>query len=362
MTNYVNVDGIVFAPINNIKNSFCYHLTVVQLFHISPTFNNCMQQLDSMQIDNFYKLMLNPFAVYSKVSENNYMEVYQELKEAYNVLIDIVVDDFAKNGYSPFFVIYYYIFPILNHLFPNEVRQIAEEIGAQSIHFNTTRPFYTNIIVNNPFVKQEYQNLMLQLCDKMTNNLGDYIVRNKVFKAGILEVYPEQHAVDGGHALFLLRNAEKFYIFDDDSTIELFEKYVNTRANNINKICIHTDDENAVNCLQQLWGSNILTKRVNNRYEILNRRETKSEEIKQIATSFVELHNAKNEFLQNQNMSGGDEQPKSYKTLFVTFLIISIVLIIILIIESIIVLSKRAKASETYDCPCRRKERFGHLF
>ena len=374
MPNYVEVNGIVFTAINNIMNTYCYHLTVVQLFHASPTFNKCMMQFKSMNTDPFFKQMLEPFVIYADVNTNNYMDKYVQLKQSYNNLISTTVADFAKNGYSPFFVVYFYIFPILNHLFPNEVvKQIAEEISAQSIHFNTTRSFYTNIIVNNPFVKKEYEQLMLQLCEKMVNDLGNYTIKNKRFVAGILEVYPDAHTVDGGHALFLLYDGKGcFYIFDDDSTIELFDKYVKTRANNIHKICIHTSDEEAVNRLQQLWGKNILTKRVNNRYEIINRSpDEKSPNIKQIASSFIEVHEqqskkepVKDEFLLNTNMLGGDGTApvKTYKKGFITCLILTILLTIVLIVESILAFANRKKAqTESFDCPCR-KQRFGRLY
>lgn len=360
MTNYIEVNGIVFAPINNINNSYCYHLTVVQLFHISPTFNACMKRASSVDCDEFMKQMLEPFAIYANISSTNYMDTYRLMKISYDKLISEIIDDYAKNGYCPFILEYYYILPILYKMFPIEFKQILEEITVQTIHFNVSKQFINNIYENSPFMKRKYNSMMLNLACDMCSRFRNFTITDKTFKAGILEVYPDRNHIDGGHALFLLKKKNTFYIFDDDLTIDMFEKYVNDRINNIYKICIRTDDENAVNELECLWKGNILTKRINNRYEFVNRQDNQqSKEIAQIATSFIELRKPKSEILPNENMNfeiendeeqlvGGNEIPmktKSYKGGFIAFLIISIVLLIILIIEAVIVVkNKKAQA------------------
>ena len=111
--NYVEAYNTLFIPINNTLNSFCYHLTVVQQLHTSETFNNLMQTYNS---DNKYiDMMLLPFKTYSTINKDNYKDIYKQIKQDYETMINSVISEYGKNGYSPFIVLYFYVLPIIYH-------------------------------------------------------------------------------------------------------------------------------------------------------------------------------------------------------------------------------------------------------
>ena len=198
----------------------------------------------------------------------------------------------------------------------------------------------------------------------------------------ILEIYPSKNTVSGGHALFLLKNERTYYVFDDNTTIDLLERYINNRNNNITKLCIYTNDKAAIQEIQQLWGKNAMTARVNNRWEI-------TEDVEDVVVPlyrFLHVGNMSNDnrisggdatsdnycnatsdnycnaTSNNYRISGGDASEtatvdiatklKKTKTALMISIIASVILLIILIIEAVMVLSKR---KEKYECPCKRK-------
>lgn len=360
--NYVKTADNFFIPINNLRNSCCYHVALVQLLHTSKTFNKLISIANIT--DPFYRMMLMPSIIYTRVNESNYKAMYKEMKSAYNELYDKIVGDEAKDGYSPHFLELNYILPIIYDLFPNDFEAILNEIGVDNIYLLQTEVQADNVLDMYPFTKSEYTERMRGLNTKMIEwghahpNFSKNQKRSDV-KGYILEVYPNAHSVDGGHALFLLRDRNTYYIFDDDSTIDFFERYVKNRSSNIAKICIHTSDE--ISPMQQLWGGEVLTRRVNNRWELVNR----NDEAKVIASAFINLRAHDDELLQGGNMGSEETAAQaapatSQGTVLDTaaceqklkiYKIILIITIVILVVD-IAVGIYRAVKRERFDCPC----------
>lgn len=365
--NYVEKDGNIFIPINNRRNCICYHVALVQLFHTSNTFNKLMNEIDLNKFDDIYRLLLQPFQVYAKVNVNNINESYFKMKKSYEEL-STILHPRTLNGYSSHLLEYFYILPVINKLFPNEMSNICSEINADPIHFNTPMVKIQNINQSCPFLIEKYFGLFVSLCEEMCQrylNNGFKISPTK-FNGGIIEVFPNYNSVDGGHAIFILKDGMKYYIFDDDTTIDLFERYVNNRDNNIHKIAIYTNDPITISEIQSLWKEDILTRRVNNRYEIINTSQTISPEISTISKSFINLHQNENleifDDINRMELKGGEDvvattkPEKNYQKLFKITLICCIILAVILVVDIIFGVTVRFKCGrEKYKCPCMKK-------
>lgn len=349
--NHIENYGTVFIPINNILNSFCFHVAVLQRFHTSKTFNKLISTFNSE--NKYLELMMKPFIEYSKINLSNINDTYKNIKSSYSELINEIIDEGGKNGFSPFLLTYIYILPIIYHLFPSKFADICSEIGIDETFFNSPIISVNNILESSPFIKPEYRNFQLKLVENLSNDYLNKKFRFTLngFKSAILEIYPNKNSFDGGHAIFILKDEFKenlYYIFDDDTTIDLFKNYVKNRKNFIYKICIREIDENTIQELQSLWGSNILTRRVNNRWEFINK-DHKGEDMEKISCRFISIHENKNknDVIVDENISGGDlSREKSlnlnqFKFPFIISLIINLIIVIIVIV--IICINKKEK-------------------
>lgn len=373
----VDERGIVFIPINNLRNSCCYNVALVQLLHTSPMFNQLMLELSreihktksenssnlstnshnlstnlSTKSENLSNLssnslnsfnssnsstklnilnispliisLLKPSIIYSSVTVENYKEKYQEMKQSYSDLYSTYVNSYAFDGYSTHYLLYCYLLPSILRVcnskneWKSKFSVILEETGVDQIYLRQTSMFFDTVLTSSPFLKNEYNSEIKSMISDFISWGRSHELKSDVDQKGyIVEIYPNAHSVDGGHALFMLKKVlngkNVFYIFDDDSTIDLFERYVQGRNQNISKISIHMrNNDEAIHQLQQLWGGNILTRRCNNRWELLNEttngKEKRGEEMKRIASSFIEISNKfdkSNKFDTEQQMRGG---------------------------------------------------------
>lgn len=397
----VITDGITFIPIDNLKNSLCYHVAVVHLLHTSKTLNELLLEMsrEPNRINEgiptqLFRILLMPNIVYAQTNESNYKEKYVEMKEAYNVMYNQVMAGYAKHGYSSFYLLYFYYLPLLYRRFPEHFLKICEELTIDDTFFKTPFVTYADVLDNRPFLKKEYTSLFKSLNEELQSmNLH---VERKPLKGAILEVYPNADSAEGGHAIFLLRakkisyeketentysytsissSQSTYYIFDDATTIDLFQRYLENRNGFVAKICIHTTDENAVKELQSLWGKNVLSKRVNNRYELLADTPSKKDDAALIASSFVQV--AKNDekmksttsiaggsnqkllYNRNRYLKGGEEMssPQPYAQMNI-WKIATFILMVVLVIDIVFGLTHgcyKQKFGTSSKCPCHKK-------
>lgn len=368
-------DGKVFISIDNLENSLCYHVAMIHLLHCSDTLNTLLCNFDEQNCSNeLFYYMLKPSILYAQTTEENYKSKFDEIKVAYKEMYDSVMAEYAKNGYSSFYLLYYYYLPILYELYPNQFKSICEELSVDSIHLNKPMlDIEKRVLEQAPFLKPEYFDTIYELNDKLQH--ADIQLERHRAPGVILEVYPNKNSVDGGHALFVLRaknsaviaeqekqtddsytfvasnsytSAETLYVFDDATTIDLFKRYVENRNGFIAKICIHTYDEAIVAQIQKLWGTDALTKRVNNRFELLvnENKEREAAKLKDISKAIV----AKSDVLSDSKMLGGAQQGVN------VFLIATIVLTIILIIDIVFGLTHGCYSKQAFGfpCPCKK--------
>ena len=292
--------------------------------------------------------MMKPFAEYSKINNQNINQVYENIKNSYSELIDEIIDEDGKHGFSPFILTYIYILPIIYEIFPSDFSKICSEVGIDKTFLNSPAVSINNILETSPFIKPEFRKLQLNLVEKLDHDFvhGKFNINNSNFKSSVLEIYPNKNSFDGGHAIFILKDENKdhlYYVFDDDTTIDLFKNYVNNRNNFIYKICIREIDEDSIQDLQSLWGSKILTRRVNNRWEFINNNHP-GEDMKNISNSFISVHES------NENLSGGFEETldepiedKPLEKNIFSFIILFIILVVLIIIVILIITFKKPK-------------------
>lgn len=352
--NSITSNGIKFIAIKNLENRCCYHVAILQLFHTSPTFN---QLITNAVIPNQFKVMLQPFKEYALINDSTYERVNEAYKE-----LDKIMSDNVKKGYSSHLLMYYYLLPLLNKLFPQQFETIANEVRADPIHFNVPRVKSHEIYTVAPFLKYDNE-IYEQLHEEMISRYmsGNLKIERQSLVGAIIEIFPSAFTVDGGHALFLLKSEGVYYIFDDNVTIDLLERYVNNRNNNIAKLCIYTNDDVAIKEIQQLWGHEVMTARVNNRWEITEHVEEVVVPIYRFlrAGKMDDLKLTGGEDTTSENVDIDVEQElKKCRTTKIVLIIISAILLIIIIIEAVLVLKKRSdekkKNRQSYQCPCQK--------
>ena len=344
--NSITCNGIKFIAIKNLENRCCYHVAVLQLFHTSPTFNNLMI---NATIPNQFKIMLRPFKEYALINDST----YQRVNEAYKELDDMMSNN-VKKGYSSHLFIYYYLLPLLNKVFPQQFEAIANEVRADPIHFNVPKVKSHEIYTVAPFLKHDNE-IYEQLHEDMIFRYmsGNLKLQHQPLVGAIIEIFPSAYTVDDGHALFLLKSEGVYYVFDDNTTIDLLDRYVKNRSTNIAKLCIYTNDDTAVKEIQQLWGSDAMTARVNNRWEI-------TEHVKDVVVPIYRFLHAKNMdelTLSDEEVTIEEQLEKCQRTKIILIIALAVVLIIV-IIEVVLILKKRSdekkKNRQQYQCPCQR--------
>ena len=348
-------DGNLFIAINNKNNKFCYHVVVLQYLHSSKTLNNFIRNYN-LQKHNSNELIYNlllPLKTYSEITKSNYKNIYEKLKNDYDIFINKIVDDFAKNGYYPEILLCQIFIPVLFHIMDFSLFEtILKELKLKKLRFCQQSYKLNEIINQTPFLKPQFRNEIYKYNIDFINVLDKLNLPHEYsFKCGIVEVYPHLYDCDNGHALFILKNgemnyfingrsaSENYFIFDDSNYINKFNDYVIDRKYTIHKMLIHNIDEKTVNDLKTLWGNNIMTKRINDRYEFMNFYNDKMENENEISGGTLSI-------------TGGGK--------INVWLIIAIVLLLILIIESIFAIINHNKykncTKQSYTPTYRRKE------
>ena len=278
----IDHDNILYIALFNKWNSFCYHISSVQLLHSSKTLNKCLREKPIEH--KLAKVLLHQNMIYSAINQDNYKETFFRIRDSYDKLVDKYLDDYAKDGYSPTYLLLYFMFPAIHEAFPDKFETILSEIN-----FNAPEcPCYNveYIVKKHPFLKPEYQDEILSMNKRMPG-----LRHHGTFKGGIMEVFPTLDSCDGGHAMFILKtfkaNTPTFYVFDDSNCIDEFQRFVPSR--NIAKLIIRNIDETSIHQLGKLWGHNTFTVRMNGSWEISNATGAHQKDIEEIDKGFNEL-------------------------------------------------------------------------
>lgn len=340
-------DGNLFIAINNRNNKSCYHVSVLQFLHSSKTLNECFRNAQIKE--KWIRIFCLPMITYSKINEGNYGGIYEQLKNDYETLANEIVDNFAQEGYYPEALLCQYMLPVIYYLFPTKFEKICRELHLKKLRFTTMDYKIKELIYSNPFLKQEFMNEIYKLNQNLVQHLDEINLEHDYpFKCGYLEVFPHVYDAKDGHAIFILKKDiqanPSYYIFDDSNFISNFAEYVKDRSFSIHKISIRNIDEKSMKELAKLWGNEILTKRVNDRYELINEYDKREKDVKTIEKNIIVLSPPK--MKETEVMRGGAE---GRSNLF--WIIIAASLAIILIVESIFAVLNYRK--NKVPCPCQ---------
>lgn len=260
ISSLISVNNTKHIALFNYDNSMCYHISVLQRLHSSPTLNElCFRlSINEQTIDknNILEVLMLPVKIYSEINDSNDLVIYTRIKEYFKWFVPNYVSIVGRHGYTPNNLFIYFILPVIYHYFPNEFKTIIEELHVSKINFNNIDYVCDDVILNddNTFLENiEYRNIILNCYKQMISNLPNKIDRHN-FVSAILEIFPNKDRT-GGHAVTLIlgrtnleienfsNNFDDFYVIDDQNTISKLSDYYNLRKEKLYEISIRDIDE-----------------------------------------------------------------------------------------------------------------------
>lgn len=260
ISSLISVNNTKHIALFNYDNSMCYHISVLQRLHSSPTLNElCFRlSINEQTIDknNILEVLMLPVKIYSEINDSNDLVIYTRIKEYFQWFVPNYVSIVGRHGYAPNNLFIYFILPVIYHYFPNEFKTIIEELHVSKINFNNIDYVCDDVILNdeNTFLENtEYRNIILNCYKQMISNLPNKIDRHN-FVSAILEIFPNKDRT-GGHAVTLIlgrtnleienfsNNFDDFYVIDDQNTISKLSDYYNLRKEKLYEISIRDIDE-----------------------------------------------------------------------------------------------------------------------
>lgn len=268
-----SINNTKHVALFNYDNSMCYHISVLQRLHSSPTLNEeCLKlKLDEGTIDdrNICEVLMLPIKIYSEIDDSNDAIIYTRIKEYFNWFVPKYVSNGGRHGYAPNTLFVYFMLPVIYKCFPNKFKSIIEELHVNKINFNNIDYVCDDIILNeeNTFLKNDDDRKIILDCYKtMIENLPSKIDRCD-FVSAVLEIFPNKDKT-GGHAVTLIKgrsnietqnnmNAfENFYIIDDQNSISKLSDYYNSRKEKLYEISIRDIDEITIANINAIFHAN----------------------------------------------------------------------------------------------------------
>lgn len=182
--------------------------------------------------------------------------IYECLRHYYEFYDKYYVNEVAKHGYFPHYVMSYVFLPMLYRLFPDNFINIVMEIAIDPVNISNNEAECNSCICadDRAFYRSEYRECMYSLFQAMIAGIaGKDILRNR-FCATVLEVFPNENGV-GGHAVTLIACNEAngvstgaviYYVIDDQSKISTIDVYYIDHNQRIHHFSIRDIDEKTV--------------------------------------------------------------------------------------------------------------------
>ena len=257
----------------NYDNSMCYHISVLQRLHSSPTLNKeCLKlKLNEQLIDkrNICEVLMLPIKIYSEIDDSNEYLIYARMKDYFNWFVPNYVSNGGRHGYAPNTLFIYFILPVIYKYFPDKFKTIIEELHVKKINFNNIDYVYDDVIINeeNTFLKNDDDRKIILECYKtMIENIPSKIDRC-CFVSAVLEIFPNKDKT-GGHAVTLIKGRsnieiqnstnsfENFYIIDDQNSISKLSDYYNLRKEKLYEISVRDIDEITIANINAIFHAN----------------------------------------------------------------------------------------------------------
>ena len=266
ISSITSTNGTKHICLHNYDNSFCYHITVLQRCHSSSTLNKLLLKLNinesNVDKNNIFEILILPLCIYAELNTSNDLEIYTRVKEYFKWFVPEYVSINARHGYAPNNLLIYFILPVINKYFPNEFKEILEEMHVNKIDFNNVDYVCEDIIINNDntfLLNTEHRHEILNTYKEMMKNIPQKIDRHQ-FVSSTLELFPNKDRT-GGHAVTLIKGSANthddklqggkldnvdtmvYYVIDDQNSISELSDYYNLRKEKIYEISIRDIDE-----------------------------------------------------------------------------------------------------------------------
>ena len=266
ISSITSTNGTKHICLHNYDNSFCYHISVLQRCHSSSTLNKLLLKLNinesNVDKNNIFEILILPLCIYAELSTFNDLEIYTRVKEYFKWFVPEYVSINARHGYAPNNLLIYFILPVINKYFPNDFKEILEEMHVNKIDFNNVDYVCEDIIINNEntfLLNTEHRHDILNIYKEMMKNIPQKIDRHQ-FVSSTLELFPNKDRT-GGHAVTLIKgnanthddklqgganngmDAMIYYVIDDQNSISELSDYYNLRKEKIYEISIRDIDE-----------------------------------------------------------------------------------------------------------------------
>ena len=258
MISYVKTSyGVKHIAIHNYDNSFCHHIAVLQRLHSSPLLNERLSELSldtsTVNKSDIFEVLLLPLVIYSRLSEDNDVEIYAKLKDYFTWFVPEYVTAYGRHGYNPYLLMNYFILPVVYKYFPDLFDKILEELSLDIVNINkvaTTSKFDINS--EQSFIADKHYRMSLSdVYTKMVESLPK-VTNRTTFVSAIMEVYPDREK-QNGHAVTLIKgrsdidirdgvDVEDYYVIDDQNAISRLSDYYNERKERIHEISIKDID------------------------------------------------------------------------------------------------------------------------
>ena len=266
ISSITSTNGTKHICLHNYDNSFCYHISVLQRCHSSSTLNKLLLKLNinesNVDKNNIFEILILPLCIYAELSTSNDLEIYTRVKEYFKWFVPEYVSINARHGYAPNNLLIYFILPVINKYFPNEFKEILEEMHINKIDFNNVDYVCEDVIINNEntfLLNTNHRHDILNIYKEMMKNIPQKIDSHQ-FVSSTLELFPNKDRT-GGHAVTLIKgsanthdgklqgganngiDAMVYYVIDDHNSISELSDYYNLRKEKIYEISIRDIDE-----------------------------------------------------------------------------------------------------------------------
>lgn len=236
-------NNTLHIPLYNHNNAYCFHVSVLQRLHSSPSLNRLLRDTANDQQNDIVDILLYPAEVYASLDNGNTDYVYEEIRNYFPSFESQFVHDESKDGYFPETLLVFTYLPCIwkrcdrnRDLFT----QIVNELNIDRINIYDTEVSIDDAYSRDSYLRLEYSAILRDLYTDMLENIKGITFDGK-WVCGTFEIFPNKDH-NGGHAVTLISSGGTFYVIDDQKYITPLNEYYKLREERIYSITIRDID------------------------------------------------------------------------------------------------------------------------
>ena len=256
-----DINGTLYCNLYNYENTFCWFLSVLHKLHSSRTLNEILR---NNNVDNE---LLKPLKMYSNLTRDNYIKVYDDIKYWFEYAYQYVFNESSRRGHDSVIGLYYLYLPLIHHYYRDRFQDIINELNIEyinSVESTIHSAIYDRPIVNNPDTIYEYYKEMV--------NDDSYCCKvSSPFCCGILTISPNKDNKNL-HAICLIKTVDryvdktvdKYFVLDDQNAQKDICQYIKEHSpNHLYSIVIKDISDKDAQELNQYLSNNRITSQFN---------------------------------------------------------------------------------------------------